>query len=394
MAQATARSSTVASRLKPAGKPFLGLLDAVTIDSSPDFSFDGAITVAELTAAWQWVTRDLAADLIDAEAIVNAPEGVRALDALMPEILSRARKALAATEVDAETNRRTRAQLGDDGWNKISVVLTALRCRGLFDKAQSFGRAANTMQDEATLGQALQAMPLQDVPVVSLLMFAMVGQVSTPTRLTTAAIRNAGAATEQALRRAGYAPLIEAFLAHSQNQIPSLAQRGTFGDVDLICRGVDRFHRLMRAITAYVELDRGGRWASVAGGLTKAVSERIEPRLRDVPADLNMALRRREGSDRVDGDQILAALNGMYLLATIRDSRDSLAVNATFDKVWSQTGEALEIHVERNLEYLRRNPADTVSSARLDAALKMAEVRFNMDYAETMRRAKEAIVRR
>ena len=50
MAQATARSSTVASRLKPAGKPFLGMLDAVTIDSSPDFSFDGAITVAEATA--------------------------------------------------------------------------------------------------------------------------------------------------------------------------------------------------------------------------------------------------------------------------------------------------------------------------------------------------------
>ena len=83
-------------------------------------------------------------------------------------------------------------------------------------------------------------------------------------------------------------------------------------------------------------------------------------------------------------------MNGMYLLATVRDSRDSLAVNALFDQVWAQTGQALEIHIERNLEQLRRNPRDTVTSARLDAALKMAEIRFNQEYAETMRKAKEA----
>ena len=82
------------------------------------------------------------------------------------------------------------------------------------------------------------------------------------------------------------------------------------------------------------------------------------------------------------------------VLNTVRDSRDSLAVNAVFEQVWAQTGQALEIHLERNLEALRRNPADSVSSGRLDAALKMAEVRFNLEYAETMRRAKDAAERR
>lgn len=173
-----------------------------------------------------------------------------------------------------------------------------------------------------------------------------------------------------------------------------MSQSGTFSDMDLVCRAVDRFHRLLRAVTGYAELNRSGRWSVVAAALTKAASERIEPKLRNVGPDMNMALRRREGNDRVDGDQILAALNGVYLLATVRDSRNSLAVNAVFDQVWAQTGQALEIHIERNLEALRRNPADAMSSARLDAALKMAEVRFNLDYAETMRRAKEAAERR
>ena len=42
-----------------------------------------------------------------------------------------------------------------------------LRCRALLDKAQSFGRAANGMADEAALALALQSMPLQDQAVAS-----------------------------------------------------------------------------------------------------------------------------------------------------------------------------------------------------------------------------------
>ena len=355
MAQSSARPAASAARRK-LGKPFLGLIDAVVVDAPADFAFDGAITTDDATAAWTWMVRDLAPDLIDIEAIDDIPNNVAALDALMPDLLSRARNVLS--------------------------------------EAQSFGRAANSMGDEAALALALQSMPLQDHAVASLLMTAAVGQVATPTRLINAAIRIANSNTEPALTRAGFGPLIDACFAHAQDQIPAMSQSGTFSDMDLVCRAVDRFHRLLRAVTGYVELNRSGRWSVIAAALTKAASERIEPKLRNVGPDMNMALRKREGNDRVDGDQILAALNGIYLLATVRDSRDSLAVNALFDQVWAQTGQALEIHLERNLEALRRNPADSVISARLDAALKMAEVRFNLDYAETMRRAKDVAERR
>jgi hypothetical protein len=395
MAQASARPAAPAARRKPSGTPFLGMIDAVVVDSPVSFPFDGAITTDDATAVWTWMVRDLAPDLIDIEAVDDVPDNLAALDALMPELLGRARNALAEGQAKADVARRIKTQLGgDEAWDKLPTVLNALRCRSLLEKAQSFGRAANSMGDEAALALALQSMPLQDHAVASLLMMAAIGQVASPTRLITAAIRITSSNTEPALVRAGFAPLIDACLAHAQNQIPAFNQSGTFSDMDLVCRSVDRFHRLLRAVTGYVELQRNGRWAIVAAALTKAVSERIDPKLRDVAPDLNKALRKREGTDRVDGDQILSALNGIYLLATVRDSRDSLAVNALFDQVWAQTGQALEIHIERNLETLRRNPADSVTSARLDAALKMAEVRFNLDYAETMRRAKEVAERR
>jgi hypothetical protein len=395
MALAPSRSTASAARRKSVGKPFLGLIDAIVVDAPAEFSFEGSVTTEHAEAAWIWMTRDLASDLIDADALEDLPNKVAALDSLVPDLLNRARKALHEVQSDPEAIRRIKSQLGgEEAWAKLPVVLNALRCRSLLEKAQSFGRAANGMNDEAALALALQSMPLQDQPVASLLMHAAVGQVAAPARLVTAAIRIANNAQESALVRAGFAPLINAILAHAQNQIPPLNQVGTFGDMDLVCRSVDRFHRLLRAVTGYVELDRGSSWSTIAAQLTKAVSERLDPKLRDVAPDLNLALRRRDGADRVDGDQILSAMNGMYLLATVRDSRDSLAVNALFDQVWAQTGQALEIHIERNLEHLRRNPGDPVTHARLDAALKMAEIRFNQEYAETMRRAKDATGRR
>ena len=84
----------------------------------------------------------------------------------------------------------------------------------------------------------------------------------------------------------------------------------------------------------------------------------------------------------------------MYVLAAVRDSRDSLAVNALFDQAWSQSGEALELHLVRNLELYKLNPDDVLIGTRLDAAIKMAEIRFTPEYAETLRRARHTAERR
>src|SRR5690606_25873298 len=271
--------------------------------------------------------------------------------------------------------RRLQAQLGgQEQFRRLPVVLTALQCRGPIAKAKTFGRAVNGIQDEASIGTALQSMPLSDPAVAALLMQAAGGQVANPVRLVTAVIRIAGTPAEASVVRAGFAPLVDALLAHAQNQIHALNTIGPFADIDLTCRAIDRFHRLIRAISSSVELTRNGRWAMVCAALTKSVSNRVEPRLREVALDVNKALRRhREGNHRLDGDQILTALNGVYILGAVRDARDSLALNALFDQTWAQVGEALEVHIQRNLDALRQNPGDGVVSDRLDAAIKMAE---------------------
>lgn len=384
----------VGASRKP-GRPFFGLIDSVLVSAPSQFAFEGAIPHDDAAAVWTWVVREVAPDLIDPEVTEADPSAVAALIALVPDILTRTRDILASAATSTEVERRLRVQIGSEtAWERLPRVLMALRCRAALDKAQTFGRAANGMHDDASLAMALQSMPLQERAITALLMQAAVGQVANPSRLMTAAIRLAGGASEATLTRAGFAPLIEALLAHAQDQVPHLSQAGAFADMDLVCRAVDRYHRLVRA-AHYVEISRGSRWLSILSALTKAVSERLEPRVREVGPDVNKALRRpHQGADRVDADQLLVALNGVFLLATVRDCRDSLALNAVFDQTWNQVGQALEMHIERQLESIRQNPSDKPTIARLDAALKMAELRFGAEYAEILKRARDSAERR
>ncbi len=392
-AAASSKDSAPARQPRGVVRPFLGLIDAVIVPGKPTFDFDGAVAEEHARSVWTWMVRDLAPDLIDADLDETDPAACDKLELVLPELLQRARATIA--NLSGEPERRLRVQLGgDDVLARMPMILQAIKGRALFDKAQAFGRAVNGMSDDAALALALQSMPLNDPAVTALLMQAALGQVNNPGRLMGAVIRIADSSTEQAVQRAGFGPLVDAILSHAQAQIPPLQQFGAFADIDLICRSVARFHRLMRAVTGYVELGRVTRWSTIVAGLTTTVSELIEPRLRDVGPTVNLALRRHNGTDRIDSDQVLSALSGCYVLATVRDCRQSLALNALFDQIWTQVGQALEIHVQRNLDLFRHNPADRVIAARLDAAIKMAELRFNPDYAEVLRRARDGAERR
>lgn len=380
-----------------AGKPFAGLIDAVLVEEPANHAFAGSVARNHAQAGWIWVYRDLCPDLISSDAIANASLSEGDLEAVMPQVMARMKDGIAAGQQDPELGRRMRAMLGsDEARDALPVLLNALRARPLLAKAQAFGRAINTIADDAALGVALQSMPLQDPPLASLLFHAAMGQVANPTRVVTTIIKLSGNATEVSVARSGFTPVIEAIMAHAQNQLHLLQASGPFADIDMVCRALDRFHRLVRSLTGYIEFTRGSRWTTILAAITKQVSDRMEPRLRDIVSDMNQALRRgREGTiDRLDNDRLLAALNGVYLLRTIRDCRDSMALNALFDQAWSQSGQALELHLQRNLDLLRQNPYDQIVSVRLDVGIKMAEIRFNPEYAETLKRARSAAERR
>jgi hypothetical protein len=391
-----ASTGSRARAASPAPEPFFGGLRAVLVEDGGDLSFEGAIRRSEAAAVWTWLSRDVAPDLIDPNAPADDPRTLPALEALTSVLLSRARAHIAAATSDPEADRRLRTQLGGaEMRRRLPTVLHALKCLPLYDKARAFGRTVNSLPDNAALLAALQAMPWHDGATASLLMVAALGEVAVPERLIICATRIAGEATEAALQRARLGPLVEGTLARAQDTLLPLRQVGAFADVDLVCQALERFHRLTRAVSTSVELARGSRWSTAIGSLTRTVSQRIEPRLRQVVPDINRAMRQmREGPDRLDNDALLSALGGVYVLATVRDCRDSLALNEVFDETWTRSGQTLELCLDRTLDALRDDPGNGVLASRLDTGIKMAELRFGAAYADVLRRAKDGIEKR
>ncbi|UXN73442.1 hypothetical protein N8D56_21635 [Devosia sp. A8/3-2] len=225
---------------------FAGLIDAVIVEDPVAFPFPGSVARSRAVAVWTWVNRDLCGDI-----------DISDLDAAMPQVLVRMRDALAGADADFDSGRRLRAALGnDEARAALPVIMGALRNRAVLDKAQAFGRAANAIADETALSTAIHSMPLQDPPLAALLFHAAMGQITNPTRIVGAIIRLSGNSNEGTVARAGFGPVIDAILAHAQNQLHLLQPTGPFSDIDLMCRSLDRFHRLIRALTGYIEFAR------------------------------------------------------------------------------------------------------------------------------------------
>ncbi len=402
MAQAALRTDPTAPPSRLGGDAvmpapvFGGLLDPVLVEHRLAFASSSCIARQDASTIWRFVVRDLCPDLIPLAALDGQPYGADEFLAVVAVVADRIRAAMTAAARDPEAARRLGAQLGGEaGLAALPLVLTGLGGWPLLGKAHALGQAINAISDDGAMGRALGALPLADPPLAALLFHAILTGISNPARMVLAAIKAAGGAGEARLSQAGFAPLVEASFAHAQQQALGLQPQSGFADMDLACQRLERYHRLLRALTANIEFARASRWSGILNGIVKLASERVEDRLRDVVPDLNSALRRaRSGADRSDADRMLAAINGIYLVAAIRACRESLAVNALFDQVWAQSGEALELHCKHNLELLQTDPPNPIIAARLDGAITMAQVRFNPAYAETLRRARATAERR
>ncbi|WMT91152.1 hypothetical protein [Pelagibacterium sp. H642] len=387
------------SRMNAARDAFLGALSGVLVEPPVFHFFAGAIERDAASSIWAWMARDIAqaeaARLGD--AIEAGADPLQAFDEVLPDLLGRLKENAAAEKEDRELERRNSMQLGgEEARRRLPSVIVAMRRRPLLVQAERFGVAVGTIADEATLAAALQSISITNPITHALWMQAMVGQMANPSRAMAAAVVIAGGNSESRITNAGYSPLVEAVLSHAQGQIGKLAgQSNLFSDIDFVCRSIDRFHRLMRAINSTLEIERRSVWGAIIADLIGKLSERLERPMKEITINVSQALRRpRDGNDRVDADQILAALNGLYLLTTVRQSRDSLAVNALLDQAWTETGQAVEVLVTRALDHYRANPGDAAARERVEAGIKMAEIRFNAEYAEILRRARDNAERR
>jgi hypothetical protein len=378
---------------------FLGVLSGVLVEPPAYHAFAGSIERDAAIGIWTWIARDIAQPEVEqlGEAVVDGGDPLETFDLLLPELIARLKVNADAEKGNRDLERRNTMQMGgEEARRRLPSVIMAMRRRPLLVQAERFGVAVGTIADEATLASALQSITINNPITRALWMQAMVGHMANPGRAMAAAVAIAGGNSETHIVNAGYGPLVEAIMSHAQGQIGRLAsQPNLFSDIDFACRAVERFHRLMRAINHTIEIEGRSPWGTIISDLTAKLSERLERPMKEITINVTQALRRpRDGNDRVDAEHVLAALNGLYLLMAVRQSRDSLAVNALLDQAWADTGQAVEVLVTRALDNFRVSPGDAIVRERLEAGIKMAEIRYNAEYADILRRARDNAGRR
>ncbi len=389
--------NTEADYVCDAGDIVEALMGPVLVDPPVLYPSEGAIEKPHAIAVWNWLVRDIEPGLTqeagDALASETSPRLRSAFSLKIAELISRTRQSISQNE---EEKRRFKVQIGgDEIFQSLERIQNALRYHQLLPQAVAFGRAINNVHDEDALKLALNAFPVDDPAVSALMMHAAIGQAKNPHRLVSVILDMSDAPTQQGVEAAGLAPVIEAVIAHAQNQLGVFVDSyGRFADIDLACRALDRFNRLIVAVSIVTENDKNCRWAQKVSGLVREVSRMIEPRLTRLDSDIRMSLRKpRTGVDRTDPELILDALNGLYLLVAVKAAKESLALNTIVNTLWATIGKDLETLMSRSLEAFRQEPDNPVFLERLNAGIKMAEVRFNPEYAAILTRARDTAVR-
>lgn len=378
---------------------FLGTLEDVLASEPVFHEFPGVIETDVASTIWTWVARDIAAgpmDMVLRDAAAGG-DAQAAFAAALPDLLASLKANDEAEKIDPDLMRRNTIQMGGEAARRrLPLVVVALRRRPLLVQARLFGSAVGAVGDEVALAEALQTIAIGNPLTRALWMQAMVAHMSNPGRTLAAVVSLAGGQSEAHIINAGYGPLVEAMLCHAQGQIGHLAaQASIFADIDFACKAIERFHRLMRALNYSLDIDRKSRWGKIIADLTGRMSERLERPLQGINASITLALRKpKGGTDQIDSSGVLEAFNGLYLLSVTRRARDSLAVNAVLEKAWSETGRTLEVLITRALDAYRLDPANATARERIDAGITMAEIRFNAEYADILRRARDGAERR
>lgn len=365
--------------------------------SGPDLVVvPGAIHPKHALSVWTWLLRDIDPQLSKYAELAlgpNAPVGTdEKFAALMGELVGSQLKAAGAA---AEATRRLHVQLGGEQVLKaLPTVEVALKNFKLIQQALQFSKALASISDRSALGLALSSLPAKHVNVTQCVAIACVGHMQAPQHLITGVIQVSKSTDPNRIRKAGMGAFVDAILGHAQNEIGAFADSTAgLADIDLACKILGRYHRLLRALHPILEEDRREVWYLGMARLTSNMSDRLRPLIVGVDAEVRRSLRPpRVGPDVVDQDELLTALNNIYLLAAAREARDTLALNTVIETAWTDTAKTLEILMERLLDQLRTHPYNNLINQRFEHGLKMCEVRFSKDYASVMARARDSVV--
>lgn len=397
-------SEQVAPEIAKSDIAFERLLKSVAVVLTQDkpLVLGASLSKKHLLKFWEWVQRDLDAEFV---AEMNSALGGSAapteqeIEAQLNALADIVEPIRENAILDDESRRRLSIQIGGaEVFDSLSTLLLVFRYLAFINSGYLLGHELRSIADVETFSYALEQAHFPSQEVKKLWCLAFVGAIPKAEILANALAQKTPAKNENAIRATGLGEYFDALVIEAQRQIETVEQQtGTFRDVDLICRSIDRFHHICRSLQFNLDLPKTTAWVRHLEDLIKRAAIALNGRFSDVVKDVGKVLRPAQGTNKthLDPNEVLQAYNGLYILAATRAARESLAVNAVVERAWRDVGQALEVMVDRIFEHYKMVAGtDPFATAQADVAIKFCSIRFGDEYAQVLKRNKQNIEQR
>lgn len=365
----------------------------------------GWIEHASIDSIWTYVCREAMPDAL-APWIHLPPEVAAQLteerDAVVPGL--RAAMFIELLRIERESvddprgHQRFVSRLGGERAHGDWRQLVRLRERvGALDRLLARLPATATIGEasERLMGEGLVQFVTDCPEDVDLLAVALMPRLSNPGMLARIAVQIAGSEDVAHLRTARVGPLVDGALAAADRQAVRLARAlEARGDGVAAAAELKRFHEIVRAVLAAVQIDHDGIWRARLAALRRGASDRLGPRIDEVPAAVRRALQFAPGVAPTE-DDCADAVRAVALFVAVRRCRDSLALNEMLARVGPLIEHIVETHGREVLDRLRRAGPEAGQALKVASAayVRLSEHLHGEEHAAVLRKARHSALR-
>jgi hypothetical protein len=383
---------------------FERLISAISVILTQDkpLIVGASLSKKHLMKFWEWVQRDVDRDTVSAiNDVLGADKAPseREIETQLNSLIELVEPIYEAALADNERRRRLSIQLGGpEVFDSLGTCLLVFKYIAFINSGFLLARELRRNAEVETFSYALDQAQFPSQEAKKLWCLAFIRGIPKAELLANALAQKFTTKTENAIRATNLGEYLDALVIEAQKQIETIEQQtGTFRDVDLICRSIDRFHHISRSLQFNLDLPKTTPWVRHLEDLIKRAAIALNGRFNDVVKDVNKVLRPAQGTDKthLDPNDVLQAYNGLYILTATRAARESLAVNAVVERAWRDVGQGLEVMVDRIFEHYKVVAGtDPFATAQADVAIKFCSIRFGDEYAQVLKRNKLNIEQR
>lgn len=398
----------------PAAKPervgnpsrlFFQPVEPFLVDDSPEFSHQGRIARASLTAIWDWICRDLAPDeartyTVEVTQHLLAGEDTKAeaaARAFQDRVVQLIQGALAAARADDKARRRLAMQIGTPrAIEDVHRLGTILRLREPL--ATVGGRLPisikNLSDDQLPALKALLDATTSQRDLFTLAAVLVMSRLQAPWQVIRFAIKAANSDDAARIADTTYAFTVNIVLEEVERLVRQLASDLKRGQAMARPTLIKDIHDIARGLRSEMDLSGDTPWARRLAAVRSDVASLLKAEIESVPGRVRRLLRMRPSRDIVPGTTLdqtdvddTEAL--IAFVGTCRNFAGELAINEMTLRAWSETQHYLETNIQGLIEALRTasSAERTYRQSVVDAAVRFCAKIFGQDYAALLAKA-------